>query len=108
MKNLIEKLWQIAKENPAGFTVSIPNCEPLKSGYCIGHRETQNSFGKKGLAHTIKIAKQNSNVVGGWKGYNGKFYFDAVIVTNDGFEALDLKSEHSQIAIYHLDTGRVL
>jgi hypothetical protein len=108
MKELIQRLLKIAAENPKGFTVTIPECEPVTTGYCIGHRETQDSHGVKGLERVVEHSLQTTSVVGGWKGYNERYYFDTVIVTNDGMEALDLKAEHEQAAIYHLDTGRVL
>lgn len=108
MKDLINRLLQIAEENPKGFTVTIPECEPVTSGYCIGHSETQNSFGVDGLKKVVEHSSQTTGVVGGWQGYNGRYYFDTVIITQDGNEALDLKAEHKQAAIYHLDTGRIL
>lgn len=108
MKQLIERLLKIAAENPKGFTVTVPDCEPVRSGYAIGHKETQNSFGVAGLERVVEHSLATTGVVGGWKGYFGKYYFDTVIITQDGMEALDLKEEHGQAAIYHLDTGRIL
>lgn len=108
MKDLVKKLLGIATQNPKGFTVTIPDCEPVKSGWCIGHKETQNCFGKKGLEKVIAHSLETTQVVGGWKGYDGKFHFDTVIITDDANEALDLKHDHKQLAIYHLDTGKVL
>lgn len=108
MKSLIERLLKIAAENPKGFTVTVPDCEPVRSGYAIGHKETQNSFGVQGLEKVVGLSLETTGVVGGWKGYDGRYFFDTVIITHDGMEALDLKAEHDQAAIYHLDTGRVL
>ncbi len=108
MTDLVKRLLRIAAENPKGFTVTIPECEPVRSGYCIGHRETQNCFGERGLKKVVEHSLKTTKVVGGWKGYNGRYYFDTVIITHNGDEALDLKDEHHQAAIYHLDTGRVL
>lgn len=108
MKDLVIEVWQIARQNPKGFTVTLPDCKPVRSGYCIGHKETQNSFGKRGLKKVIEHSLRTTKVIGGWKGYNGRFYFDTVIVETDGMKAIDLKDEHRQQAIYHLDTGRIL
>jgi hypothetical protein len=108
MKDLIKNLLRIAAENPKGFTVTIPDCQPVTSGYAIGHRYTQNCHGEKGLKKVVEHSLKTTGVVGGWKGYNNRYYFDTVIITNDGSEALDLKHEHGQAAIYHLDTGRIL
>lgn len=107
MTDLVKRLLRIAAENPKGFTVTIPECEPVTSGFAIGHRETQNSFGEAGLKKVVEHSMQTTRVVGGWKGYNGQFYFDTVIITHDGLEALDLKAEHNQLAIYQIETGRV-
>lgn len=108
MKDLIQRLLTIAAENPKGFTVTIPDCEPVTTGYAIGHRDTQNRFGEKGLKKVVEHSLQTTGVVGGWKGYNNRYYFDTVIITSDGHEAIDLKAEHRQTAIYHLDTGRII
>lgn len=107
MSDLLKRLLQIAAENPKGFTVTIPDCEPVTKGWCIGHGETQNSHGVKGLKRVIEHAAQTTGVVGGWKGYKGKYYFDTVIITYDPMEALDLKVEHGQHAIYNLETGKI-
>lgn len=108
MTDLIERLWQIAKANPTGFTVSIPGCEPVRSGWAIGHKETQNSFGRHGLKKVVEHSMQTTGIVGGWKGYDGRYYFDTVIIEADAGKALDLKHDHGQQAIYHIDTGRIL
>lgn len=108
MTDLVNEVWRIAMQNPRGFTVTLPDCKPVRSGYCIGHKETQNSFGKRGLKKVIEHSLRTTKVVGGWKGYNGRYYFDTVIIETDGMKALDLKAEHRQTAIYHLDTGRIL
>lgn len=107
MKDLIRRLWEIAAENPKGFTVTIPDCEPVKSGFAIGHRDTQNCFGERGLKKVVEHSLETTKVVGGWKGYNERYYFDTVIITHDAEEAFDLKEAHQQLAIYHIDTGRI-
>lgn len=107
MNELLKRLLEIAAENPNGFTVTIPDCEPVTKGWCIGHRETQNSHGLKGLKKVVEHAERTTGVVGGWKGYEGKFYWDTVIITFDPMEALDLKVEHGQHAIYNLETGKI-
>jgi len=108
MKDLLNKLLAIATENPKGFTVTVPDLEPVKSGWCCGHQETQNCFGKKGLRKVLAHALETTKVVGGWKGYDGRVYFDTVIITNDPNEALDLKHEHKQLAVYNLETGKII
>lgn len=108
MNELIKKLRIIAAENPRGFTVTVPDLEPVTQGWCIGHKETQNSFGLKGLKKVLAHSIETTKVLGGWKGYNGKFYYDTVIISYDPIEALDLKHEHDQISIYNLETGKIL
>jgi len=108
MTSLEKRLFEIAAQNPKGFTVTIPDCQPVRSGWCIGHKETQNSFGPKGLKKVVEHAMRTTGVVGGWKGYDGRFYFDTVIIEADAGKALDLKHEHRQQAIYHLDTGKIM
>lgn len=108
MVKLVEMVWQIAEQNPKGFTITLSDLKPVTTGWCIGHRETQNSFGKKGLKKVIEHSLRTTKVIGGWKGYDGRYYFDTVIIEEDGRKAIDLKHEHGQRAVYHLDTGRIL
>jgi hypothetical protein len=108
MNDLVKKLWKLSKENPKGFTVTIPELKPVTSGWCIGHKETQNSFNLKGLRKVVAHSMNTTKVVGGWKGYDGKYYFDTVIITRDVREANDLKFTHKQLAIYEIETGRVI
>jgi len=108
MKDLVKKVWRIAKQNPKGFTVTLPDCAPVRTGWCIGHKETQYSFGRKGLQKVIEHSLMTTKVIGGRKGYDGRYYFDTVIIEHDAAAALDLKDEHQQRAIYHLETGRLM
>lgn len=108
MTDLEKELWKLSKENPRGFTVTLPDLKPVTSGWCIGHKETQNCFGRKGLKKALNHCLKNTKVFGGWKGYSSKYYFDTVIITHDSQEAEDLKHEHKQVAIYNIETGRIL
>lgn len=106
-KFLLKALEKLSKENPKGFTVTIPDLKPVTSGWAIGHKETQNSHGRKGLKRVIEHSMQTTKIVGGWKGYNNRYYFDTVMIEHDAREAIELKYEHKQKAIYHIDTGRI-
>lgn len=102
MEKLIAKLKQIANENPNGFTVYVPSLEPVKSGYIVAVKETQNSFGDKGLKKALRFALENTGVFGGWKEKN-KYYWDASVVLHDREEAIKLGRENGQIAIFDLN-----
>lgn len=107
-KNLVKALEKLSQENPKGFTVTIPDLKPVTSGWAIGHKETQNSHGRKGLKRVIEHSMQTTKIVGGWKGYNQKYYFDTVIIEHDARTAMDMKYDHGQHAIYHIESGRVM
>jgi len=101
MEHLIERLKAIAKENPNGFTVKIPECTPVTSGWVVASKETQNCFGDEGLKKVITVAMKTTYIVGGWK--DGKlFYWDAVSVHSDESEATQAGIENEQIAIFNL------
>ena len=106
--DLFEILWDLSKEYPQGFTVTVPDGKAVRKGWCCGHIETQNCFGRKGLKKALEFALENGLAVGGWKGYNGKYYFDAVILTDDPEEAEDLKYRHKQQAVYNIETGKII
>lgn len=108
MTDLLKAIQQIADENPRGFTVTIPDLKPVVSGWAIGHKETQNSHGRKGLKKVIEHSLRTTKVVGGWKGYDGKYYFDTVIIEHDAYKAADLKYLNGQMSIYQIETGRTL
>lgn len=102
-----EMLQAIAIANPGGFTVNKDTLQPIKHGFSVAVKETQNSFGNYGAAKVIKYAKDHNEVqaLGGWKNSeNGKFYFDAVIICDSLNEAIKLGHENKQIAIFNLDT----
>lgn len=105
MDKLVGRLKQLARENPNGFTVKIPECTPVTKGWVVAKKETQNSFGDEGLRKVIDVAMETTFLVGGWK--NGKlYYWDAVLVTEDEAEAIALGKENEQLAIFSLDQLR--
>lgn len=104
---MIEKIKQIAEENPDGFTIFTTTLEHVKSGWVVAMKETQNSFGDEGLKRVLEVAEKSTKTLGGWK--EGKlFYFDAVHVLQDREEAIRIGKENEQIAIYHLETGTLI
>jgi fructokinase len=66
MTNLFEAIKKIAKENPEGFTVKIPDLEWVISGYVVAYCETQNCFGDEGLKKVIRHAEKHAKIAGGW------------------------------------------
>ena len=82
-KLLIEK---IAKENPEGFTVKLPEMSWVISGYIAAYKDTQNCFGAEGLKKAVEHALNHDKIVGGWMNEENKlFYFDSSKV----FKSLD-------------------
>lgn len=53
---IIERLKQIADENPSGFTVYTTTLLPVTQGWVVANKETQNCFGDVGLRKTLKVA----------------------------------------------------
>jgi hypothetical protein len=100
---MINKINAIAAANPEGFTIAIPTCEFVQSGYVIAMFETQNSFGDEGLNKVIAKATVTTGIMGGWN-EDGLFYWDAVYIIHDRNEAIRIGRENQQIAIFHLDS----
>lgn len=102
--NIIERLKQLADENPNGFTVYTANLEPVKSGWVVANKETQNCFGDQGLIKALGVALNSSKTIGGWK-EKELFYWDSVMIFFDEDEATKAGIENEQIAIYHIETN---
>lgn len=102
--NIIERLKLIAKENPNGFTVYTTNLRPVKHGWVVANKETQNCFGDEGLKKALKIALRSSKTLGGWR-ENNLFYWDAVVIYNNEEDATRAGIEHKQIAIYQIENN---
>jgi len=106
MEQLIKKLKQIAKENPTGFTVYLNDLNPVKTGWSVALKETQNSFGDAGLKKVIAVATEKTGIVGGWR-EDGKFWWDAVQIYDNEDEATTAGLKNEQIAIYHIEANEV-
>ena len=113
-KNLvISSVAAIAALNPDGFTVNAANLQPVKSGYAVALKKTQNSFGTDGLSKVANvIAKlQNSGnlngrtlAFGGWyDSESGLYYYDATVIYQDREEAIEIGRANNQIAIFDLE-----
>ena len=113
-KNLvISSVAAIAALNPDGFTVNAANLQPVKSGYAVALKKTQNSFGTDGLSKVADvIAKlQNSGnlngrtlAFGGWyDSESGLYYYDATVIYQDREEAIEAGRANEQIAIFDLE-----
>lgn len=104
-KQLAERLLEVASENPTGFTISLTDFQPVKRGWAVALKETQNCFGRVGAEKVISIAlEKSSGIVGGWK-YDKDFYFDAVLIIESEEEATKLGIENEQIGIYEIHTN---
>ena len=104
--NIIEKLKQIAEENPNGFTVYTTNLEPVKKGWIVAQKETQNCFGDEGLQKALEVAINTSQTIGGWK-EEDLFYWDAVMIFDNEEEATKSGIENEQIAIYQIENNNL-
>lgn len=107
MDQLIHNLQEIADENPNGFTVSLPNLNPLKSGWIVALAETQNCFGAEGLKKALEVALKTSKVIGGWL-EGDLWYWDASLVFTEKDEAIRAGHENKQIAIYNIETATLI
>lgn len=104
--NLEKALMQIARENPEGFTVYLHNLQPVRSGWSVGLKETQNSHGLEGLRNALIVSRQRTGFIGGWNA-DGKFWWDAVQIFEDEQQATEFGIENGQIAIYQIETNRL-
>ncbi|SDF41403.1 hypothetical protein SAMN04487996_110238 [Dyadobacter soli] len=107
MESLIQRIKEIAAANALGFTITLPDCEYVTSGYVVAMLETQNSFGDEGLRRVIEMASDTTGIMGGWNN-DGLFYWDAVYIIQDRKRAIELGKANEQIAIYHIENDDVI
>ena len=107
MESLIRRIKEIAAENELGFTITLPDCAYVTSGYVVAMMETQNSFGDEGLRRVIEMASDTTGIMGGWND-DGLFYWDAVYIVHDRELAIVLGKANEQIAIFDLDNEQLI
>lgn len=103
--NQTDELLRVASENPTGFTINLTDFSPVKRGWAVALKDTQNCFGRAGAEKAIAIAiEKTASIVGGWHHDRG-YYFDAVLIVEDEEEATRLGIENEQIGIYEIHTN---
>ena len=106
---LTEKIASYAKRNKDGFTLNIRTLQPVKSGFVVSYKATQNSFAKLELQSVISHALKHDGVVGGWfNDKDGKYYFDSnkVFDINELEQAVEFGIKNEQLAIFDIDNMR--
>jgi|GEM_PF-769065 len=105
VNNLIEKVVQVAKNNPDGFTIDLNTFKSIERGFVVAFKDTQNSFNLRGVKKVIRHALLNNQIVGGWYNSNNRrYYFDSVRVFNQKQKrhAIEFGKSNNQIAIFNL------
>jgi len=105
IQTLAKNVYQIAKNNPSGFTLNLSNMQLINTGFVAAYKDTQNSFGISGLKNAINYALLiGASVIGGWYNQdNGQYYFDCSRVFDNVTEAATFGIENEQIAIFDLN-----
>lgn len=108
----INKLFQICKQNPEGFTFGYKSLKPysLKNGFAIGITNISGKNLKLLCKKVLYIAGafkqiENKLFVGGWfNSENKRFYLDLSLIESNKNKALYLKSLFNQISIFDFKT----
>ncbi|PXV66848.1 hypothetical protein CLV62_104109 [Dysgonomonas alginatilytica] len=108
LQTLTDNVFQLAKNNPSGFTFNLNSLQFITSGYVAAYKATQNNFGILGLQNAINYALSvGTNIIGGWyNSANDMFYFDAVNVFQNLDEAASFGIENEQISIFDLNENK--
>lgn len=109
MKEIVEVLKKVAKENPDGFTFDIRSMRNVEHGIAVAHEATQNTFGFANFPTVVAHAIANNGVVGGWRGKR-KYYLDSVRLfhASELHAAIAFGKANKQISIYHLSEKRLI
>lgn len=103
---IITTLATIAANNVDGYTVNAYTLQPVKSGYVVAVKATQNSFGPDGLRRVVEYQRTHQEIAafGGWlDSETGLYYYDACIIVPTMAEAIALAKANDQIAFFCLD-----
>ena len=65
MEQLFKAIFEIAKQNPDGFTVDLTTLKKVTKGISVAYLETQDSFGEDGLKRVLNHALEHEKKVGG-------------------------------------------
>ncbi len=105
LTTLTNKVFEVIKNYPAGFTLNFETMQLVNSGYVAAYKETQNCFGMEGLKRVIEYALTvGSNIIGGWYNKdNGQFYYDCSKVFTNLNDAAMFGIDNEQIAIFDLN-----
>ena len=105
---MIERILSLAAAHPEGFTVSLPDLQPVTHGIVVAYLATQNSFDAAGLARCLEHAESHDGLVGGWlEEETGRYYFDSCRLFTDLQAAKAWGREQRQLAIFDLTEGQV-
>ena len=63
---IVRLVSEIELEYSDGYTLDLKVMEIVTSGYPVGFKETQGSFGKAGLQICVRHALVNDQVIGMW------------------------------------------
>ena len=109
MEQLFKAIFEIAKQNPDGFTVDLTTLKKVTKGISVAYLETQDSFGEEGLKRVLNHAEMHEKKVGGWLNEeNQEFYFDSVRIFTNLEEAKRFGRENKQIAIFDISHMRLI
>jgi len=100
---LEDQIWEISRRNPGGFTRHTYGLDKPAAGFCVAYEDTQDCYGRDGLARALKHAQTHSQIIGGWfYTGNNRYYFDSVRVYSDIRAAIDAAIREKQIGLYNL------
>ena len=102
---MLELIKQLRAANPYGFTVTLPDLQPVTEGISVAYEETQDSHSDEEIQRCIDHALTHGHIVGGWLDTDGKFYYDSCRIFTDLDKAKAWGRQQGQIAIYDIGKG---
>ena len=106
MKKAFFRLRTIAIEFPSGVIFGIAELEPIRSGWVVKIKGFTDFEGEDGMEQAIGIASQTTQKIAGWLDGEVELW-DVIEVFDREDEATQAGIENQNLAIYHLDTGKL-
>lgn len=108
---LVEEIWTLSQNRPAGFTLDIRTMAEPTEGISVAYAEFMNSCSRDQLEDVVRHAIHHDCYVGGWlDNRDSTYYFDSVRLFPESSlkDAIQFGRENNQYSAYILSSDTLV